>query len=108
MSCSIPSLHDGPSPLRLSEVMEQAWAAGTFWYTLALSSPTGLFSLFYKHIHPILTKQKSSDIGPVMPFYWTRDAPRFVLTKVADKEKYDRDLREAFTATSDDEDSSAP
>lgn len=58
--------HGGLGPLRLSEVMEQAWVIGAFWYTLALSSPLGLFSIFYEHIHPILTEQDLSDIGPVL------------------------------------------
>lgn len=85
--------------------MKQAWVPGTFWYALALSSPLGLFSIVYEHIHPLLTEQDPSEIGPVMPFYWDRDAPQFSLTKLADREKYDRDLREAFAATSDNEDS---
>ncbi|KAJ5579567.1 uncharacterized protein N7459_005552 [Penicillium hispanicum] len=59
----------GETPLRLSEVMEQAWATGTFWYTLALSSPTGLFSLFYDHVQPLLSNNGSEEIGEVMPFY---------------------------------------
>ena len=37
----------------LSAVMDQAWAAGAFWYILALSSPSGLFSNFKEHIRPL-------------------------------------------------------
>ncbi|KAK1138536.1 hypothetical protein N8T08_002422 [Aspergillus melleus] len=43
------------TPLRTSEIMEQAWKTGTFWYSLALSSPTGPFRLFYEHIQPLLS-----------------------------------------------------
>lgn len=93
----------GETPLRLSEVMEQAWAAGTFWYSLALSSPTGLFSLFYDHIQPLLSKNGSEEIGEVMPFYWGKDVGKFVANKLADKKNYDRELQQAFTASSSDD-----
>lgn len=43
-------------PLRLSEILEQAWATGTFWYSMTLSSPTGLFRVFYEHIQSLLSK----------------------------------------------------
>lgn len=69
-------------PLRLSEVMEQAWATGTFWYSLALSSPTSLFTLFYDHIQPLLSKHGSEEIGEIMPFYWGKDVGKFVATKL--------------------------
>lgn len=88
------------TPLRLSEAMEEAWASGTFWYSLALSSPTGLFSLFYEHIQPLLSKNNSEEIGEIMPFYWGRDVGKFVARKLADKKKYDCELRQAFTAGS--------
>ncbi|KAJ6020698.1 hypothetical protein N7540_006202 [Penicillium herquei] len=32
----------------LSEIMKHSWEAGTFWFSLALASPTGIFSVFYK------------------------------------------------------------
>lgn len=94
----------GKTPLRLSEVMEEAWASGTFWYSLALSSPTGLFSLFYGHIQPLLSKNDSEEIGEIMPFYWGKDVGKFVARKLANKKKYDRELRQAFAASSSDDD----
>ncbi|QKX62018.1 uncharacterized protein TRUGW13939_09174 [Talaromyces rugulosus] len=89
-------------PIRLSEVMEQAWTTGTFWYSLALSSPTGLFSLFYEHIQPLLSKHCPEDIGEIMPFYWAKDAGKFVATKLADKKKYDIELQNAFAESCSD------
>ncbi|KAJ5562194.1 hypothetical protein N7461_000955 [Penicillium sp. DV-2018c] len=94
----------GETPLRLSEVMEEAWASGTFWYFLALSSPTGLYSLFYKHIQPLLSKNDSDEFAEVMPFYWGKDVGKFVARKVTDKKKYDYELRQAFAASSSDDD----
>ncbi|PLB53810.1 hypothetical protein P170DRAFT_451803 [Aspergillus steynii IBT 23096] len=83
------------SPL-LSEVMEQTWATGTFWFSLALSSPSGLFRLFYEHIQPLLSKHESHEIGEIMPFYWGRNAGKFVAEKLQDKKRYDHELQEAF------------
>lgn len=94
----------GRASIRLSEAMQQAWATGTFWYTLALSSPTGLFSLFYDHIQPLLSKHGSGKIGEIMPFYWGKEAGKFVASKLADKRKYDSELRQAFAASSSDGD----
>lgn len=93
---SIASPNTDRTVPRLSEVMEEAWARGTFWYTLALSSPTGLFRIFYEHIQPLLSEHCSEEIGEIMPFYWVRDVGRFVARKVADKKKYDYDLQRAF------------
>lgn len=81
---------------RLSDVMEHAWVTGTFWFSLALSSPTGLFRVFYEHIQPLLSTHKSHDIGEIMPFYWGRNAGKFVADKLQDKKTYDNRLQEAF------------
>ncbi|KAL3473706.1 hypothetical protein BJX99DRAFT_272126 [Aspergillus californicus] len=37
----------------LSEVMTQIWDSKTFWYTLALSSLSALFTIFKEHIRPL-------------------------------------------------------
>jgi len=84
--------------LRLGDVMNQAWETGTFWYALALSSPTGLFSLFYRHIHPRLNKHEDND--NLMVYYWAQDAIQLGIRKISDKEKYDQALRRAFEHTS--------
>ncbi|KAL3474091.1 hypothetical protein BJX99DRAFT_248539 [Aspergillus californicus] len=60
---------------RLSKVLAHTWATGTFWVTLALSSPSALFTIFRKHIYP--------------QFVY---APRFVIRKVTKKETYDQKL----------------
>lgn len=84
----------------LTEVMNRSWATGTFWYTLALSSPSGLFSIFHKQIRPLFC---SSDFGEefnlIMPFLWGRNLGKIALLKTSDKKQYDRDLRQAFENT---------
>lgn len=85
---------------RLSEVMKRGWAMGTFWYTLALRSPTGLCRLFYDHIQPKLVKGHEDDgaFYRIMMYYWTRNAATFIRDKTKDKELYDLQLRDAFNA----------
>ncbi|OAL33345.1 hypothetical protein AYO20_07356 [Fonsecaea nubica] len=85
-------------PHRLSVVMKQAWKMGTFWYTLALRSPMGLARVFYDHIQPILANGHEDNDGfyTIMMEYWTIDTRTFIERKLADKEAYDRKLRQAF------------
>lgn len=80
---------------RLSEVLAHTWRAGTFWTTLALSSPSGLFTIFGRHIYPLFRSDGSPADGS-LPFLWTKDGPRFVNCKVSDKKEYDDRLRLAF------------
>ncbi|KFZ14430.1 hypothetical protein V501_03248 [Pseudogymnoascus sp. VKM F-4519 (FW-2642)] len=82
--------------LRLADVMNQAWEMGTFWYTLALSSPTGLFQLFYHHIQPRLISIHEEDPDNVMPYYWAQDVFQIISRKLSDKKEYDKQLRKAF------------
>lgn len=82
----------------LSEVLEHRWQMGTFWYSLALDSPTGLFQLFYDHIQPRFTKDHvdNSAFFKITMSYWTVDAATFIRAKMKDKEDYDIRLRAAF------------
>ncbi|RAK95374.1 uncharacterized protein BO80DRAFT_459816 [Aspergillus ibericus CBS 121593] len=86
-------------PESVSSIMNQTWESGTFWFSLALTSPTGIFSLFHKHIQPIMTKH-CPDHGAfheIMPWYWTTDTVGIARRKLADKKEYDNRLREAFS-----------
>lgn len=85
--------HQGVPPL--SEILAHTWASGTFWVTLALSSPSGLFTIFGKHIYPLFASDGSPADG-ALPFFWIRDAPQFVICKISEKEEYDRKLKLAF------------
>lgn len=81
---------------KLSDVMKQTWETGTFWYTLALSTPTGLFRLFYEHIQPLFSKDYPEEFSVVMPFYWEKKVGIITGRKLQDKERYDIQLRQAF------------
>ncbi|EEQ86121.1 uncharacterized protein BDCG_09390 [Blastomyces dermatitidis ER-3] len=84
--------------IKLSVIMNQAWEMGTFWYILALSSPTGLFALFGKKLQPKLI-EKCPDHGAfhqIMPWYWTQDIVSIATRKLADRKDYDARLQQAF------------
>ncbi|KAB8213342.1 hypothetical protein BDV33DRAFT_66606 [Aspergillus novoparasiticus] len=87
-----------PISLKLSGIMSAAWDKGTFWYSLALSSPTGLFAIFYKELQPRFIN-KCPDHGSfhqIMPWYWKQDIVTILTHKLADKEAYDMQLRHEF------------
>nr|KMM69298.1 hypothetical protein CPAG_05617 [Coccidioides posadasii RMSCC 3488] len=54
----------------LPAVMNNSWATGTFWYTLALSSPSGLFGTFKEHIRPLFCRDYIEEFNLVMLFLW--------------------------------------
>ncbi|GKZ25604.1 hypothetical protein AbraIFM66951_002993 [Aspergillus brasiliensis] len=83
------------SPL-LSDIMDRTWETGTFWYTLALSSPSGLFTIFQRHIRPLFCKDNLEEFHLIMPFLWGKNVGRIAYQKVSDKKEYDRKLEQEF------------
>lgn len=77
--------------------MKQGLENGSFWCSLALSSPTALFKIFYDYIQPRFSKDHDDPAfwQITMP-YWSFDTFAFIEEKVKDKEIYDVLLREAF------------
>ncbi|KAL2826910.1 hypothetical protein BJY01DRAFT_143080 [Aspergillus pseudoustus] len=92
------SNRDSPAPLTLSQLMGVAWDRGTFWYSLALSSPTGLFAIFDKELQPrFINKCPDHDaFDQIMPWYWDQDIVSTLKRKLADREAYDIQLRNEF------------
>ncbi|KAL2811735.1 hypothetical protein BDW59DRAFT_54160 [Aspergillus cavernicola] len=88
------------SPL-LSDIMNTTWATGTFWYTLALSSPSGLFTIFKEHIRPLFCTDYLQEFNLVMPFLWERNLGRIASHKLSEKKEYDRKLQQEFEAEAD-------
>lgn len=93
--------NDGSALLYLSDVMNQTWETGAFWYAMALSSPSGLFTIFSNHIRPLFCKDYEEEFGVVMPFFFEKNVGKIAGRKLADKEEYDRNLRHAFGDCSD-------
>ncbi|KAJ5142417.1 hypothetical protein N7476_003719 [Penicillium atrosanguineum] len=84
--------------LSLSEVMNRSWQSGTFWFSLALASPTGLFSVFYKQIQPRFIEYcpDHDAFQEIMPWYWSKDFVRVGAAKQRDRIDYDTRLKAAF------------
>lgn len=83
----------------LSEIMDRSWRSGTFWFSLALASPTGLFSVFYKQIQPRFIQYCSDHqdaFQETMPWYWSQDFVIVGAAKQRDRIEYDARLRAAF------------
>ena len=78
--------------------MNKIWEDGTFWYSLALGSPTGIFAIFYKQIKPRFLKRcpEHEEFQNVMPWYWRPDFLEVAIQKVKDSKDYDMKLQEAF------------
>ncbi|KAJ5106263.1 hypothetical protein N7456_002938 [Penicillium angulare] len=92
------------TPPVLYSIMQQGWESGTFWCSLALDSPTGLFQIFYDHIKSRFAKESDESDETdgafwlvTMP-YWGFGTFQFLEGKMEDKEKYDIALHEAFTS----------
>lgn len=81
---------------KLSTTMNRSWEMGTFWYTLALSSPTAIFALFYKKLQPRFKPPGDDAFLQVMPWYWSDKFVSVMVRKIRDRELYDAKLKEAF------------
>ncbi|KAL2829548.1 hypothetical protein BDW59DRAFT_170557 [Aspergillus cavernicola] len=92
------SNRDSSAPLRLSRLMGTAWDRGTFWYSLALSSPTGLFAIFDKELQPRFINKCPDHVtfDQIMPWYWEQDIVSTLTRKRGDREAYDIQLRHKF------------
>jgi hypothetical protein len=84
-------------PVRLYPILQDGWDRGTFWCSLALSSPTALFKIFYDFIQQRFSRDHDDPAfwKITMP-YWTFNTFGFIENKVKDKEQYDISLRKAF------------
>lgn len=82
----------------ISKTMHQGWSNGTFWYSLALQSPTGIFSIFYDRIQPQFERSHATDPNfyRISYPYFTTDAHAFIAHKLQQRADYDRQLRTEF------------
>ncbi|KAF9250514.1 uncharacterized protein N7518_005544 [Penicillium psychrosexuale] len=92
-------LGEASGKANLSGIMDRSWRSGTFWFSLALASPTGLFSVFYKQIQPRFSqycKNPAEAFQETMSWYWAQDFVRVGAKKRQDRIEYDTRLRAAF------------
>lgn len=78
--------------------MNRSWQSGTFWFSLALASPTGLFSCFYKQMQPRFIEHcpNHDAFHETMPWYWSQDFVSVGAAKLQDRVDYDTRLKAAF------------
>lgn len=88
----------GESTVSLPQIMDRSWQSGTFWFSLALASPTGLFSVFYKQIQPRFIEYcpDHDAFQETMPWYWSKDFVKVGAAKQRDRIDYDARLKAAF------------
>lgn len=79
--------------------MKENWGLGTFWYSLALASPPGLFTVFDKQLQPRFIEHcpEYDAFVQVMPWNLGQDWAMMVVDKLWDREKYDIQLQQAFS-----------
>ncbi|KAJ5702201.1 hypothetical protein N7488_009749 [Penicillium malachiteum] len=92
------SRKEGEITISLSEIMNRSWHSGAFWFSLALSSPMGLFSVFYKQIQPRFIKlcPDQEAFHEIVPWYWSQDYVNVAAAKRKDRSDYDARLKAAF------------
>ncbi|KAL6236318.1 hypothetical protein BDW75DRAFT_250233 [Aspergillus navahoensis] len=86
---------------------EGSWGMGTFWYCLALTTPSGMCNIFRKQIQPCLIARSTDDDDPntpdrsleFMPWYWARNIVSIYRRKEADKRAYDVRLQQEFESS---------
>ncbi|KAK2764473.1 hypothetical protein FQN54_009168 [Arachnomyces sp. PD_36] len=81
-----------------ADIMKSGWDKGTFWYTLALRSVTGLHAIFYDRLQVRYNKNHADEpiFYTTLLHYWTWGGVTIMHDKVKDKEKYDKKLAEEF------------
>jgi hypothetical protein len=79
-------------------LMRNGWQVGNFWYFHALDSPKGLFNLFRQHVYPIFapSHQIASEFSRLVSDFWAPDVEEVILSKLRDKEEYDKSLCQLF------------
>ncbi|KAI1915794.1 hypothetical protein LOZ12_000649 [Ophidiomyces ophidiicola] len=82
----------------LSSIVEQGWNSGAFWYSIALTNPTGLYHMLHDHLLLGFPEEhrEDGDFLNKLSAYWAADMNSFVQQKIEDKAAYDKQLQEEF------------
>ncbi|EEP81163.1 predicted protein [Uncinocarpus reesii 1704] len=84
--------------LRLSTILNKGWENGSFWYSLGVASPAGIWAIFRREIQPRFLARcpRHEGFHSIMPWYWSTEFVDIAKRKILDKKKYDIQLQEAF------------
>jgi hypothetical protein len=86
-----------PNSFSLAQIMESGWKNGRFWYCLSLVSINGMYTIFDPHVRSrYYPSQLTKKMDEIVSHFWCHDAGAIIKAKVAEKAKYDEDLRALF------------
>ena len=87
----------GDDKPKLARIMHEAWESGAVWFWHCLMSVDALFSFVDDHVSPRYCRF-SWKVEEVLCPYWCEDSAAVVESKVADNEKYKKELGSLFKA----------
>ena len=87
-----------PNTWTRTQLMEDSWNTGKFFYFYGLNSTAGICNLFWSHLQPRFAPSHGTDeaFNRIFAAYWKSKSDEFVSAKVDDKQKYDKELRVIF------------
>lgn len=85
------------SDASLSQLMESSWNDGTSWFAHCLTSVNAMFNLFEQHLRPMYSPSMlTRKVDGAVSSFFIRGAEKLIQRKVADKKRYDVELKELF------------
>ncbi|KAF1913519.1 hypothetical protein BDU57DRAFT_313769 [Ampelomyces quisqualis] len=90
------SLQRPQSPVRLSELMQSAWADGRYWYYSCLTSVNAMYTILPHIYAKFHVSDLSEDTACALSQFWDLDSKTALAKKLTDKEAYDEELRATF------------
>lgn len=77
----------------LTKFMHSTWESKGAWFWFCLDSVNGMYRLLEDHICPNFSPGLSLETERIMSSFWRPASANIVAKKLADKERYDRELR---------------
>jgi hypothetical protein len=79
----------------LARIMREGWESGAVWFWRCLTSVDAIFHLVEDHVSPRYCSF-SSKVEEVLSEFWYQESAAVVMTKVADNEKYEKEIGSLF------------
>ncbi|KAK4130736.1 hypothetical protein BT67DRAFT_489524 [Trichocladium antarcticum] len=88
------TMSNGSKPV-LARIMSEGWESGAVWFWRCLTAVDAIFYLVEDHVSPRYCPF-SCNVEDVLSEYWCQESAAVVERKVADNEKYERELGSLF------------
>lgn len=88
------TMSKGNKPV-LARIMSESWESGAVWFWHCLTAVDAIFYLVEDHVSPRYCSFSCS-VEDVLSEYWCQESAAVVERKVADNEKYERELGSLF------------